>query len=49
MYHSFSRKKIFNKIYSYIGWLEEEGKSVQDINKAVGDAVIEEAKKQLPR
>merc|ERR1712038_374792 len=31
------------------GWLEEEGKSVQDINKAVGDAVIEEAKKQLPR
>ena len=31
------------------GWLEDEGKSVQDIQKNLGDAVIEEAKKQLPR
>jgi len=31
------------------GWLEEEPKSAEEIQKSVGDAVIEEAKKQIPR
>ena len=31
------------------GWLEDEGKTVEEIQKSVGDAIIEEAKKQLPR
>ena len=31
------------------GWLEDEGKTVEEIQKSVGDALIEEAKKQLPR
>ena len=31
------------------GWLEDEGKSIQDVQKNIGDTIIEEAKKQLPR
>jgi len=31
------------------GWSVEEGKSLEEIQKNIGDAVIEEAKKNLPR
>ena len=40
---------VFQTEAKHRGWLEEEGKTIADIEKAVGDAVIEEAKKQLPR
>merc|ERR1719367_1972815 len=31
------------------GWLDEEGKTAEDVQKDLGDTIIEEAKKQLPR